>query len=87
MKNLHRSATLAVLFASAAFATPALAVTDTALERLCYVKSQDAPVAYNAEAKRFGISKHQLKKLESDVKCNGVPLGNVENQWVKRNPK
>lgn len=36
-------------------------VTDSAIDRLCYVKAEDAPVAYNSEAKRYGVSRHELK--------------------------
>jgi hypothetical protein len=88
MKTLNRKGLgLGLAIAMTLSATAAQAgVTDSAIERLCYVKAEDAPVAYNAEAKRYGVSRHELKKLEQMPVCNGVKLGAVKNNWVKRNP-
>lgn len=84
---MRKTLIASVVAMSAMVSVSAHAVTETALERLCYVKAEDAPVAYNAEANRYGISKHTLRKLEKEVKCDGVPLGEVENNWLKRNPQ
>lgn len=75
------------LSALAMASVTAHAATDAAIERLCYVKAEDAPVAYTAEAKRYEVSRQTLRKLETTVMCDGVPLGEVENNWVKRNPR
>jgi hypothetical protein len=86
---MFKKVILATLVASAlavSASASALPVTSTTLDRLCYVAAEDAPVAYNAEAKRYGVSKLQLRKLERSVKCDGVPLGKVVNNWIKRNP-
>ena len=86
MKKLTR-ASLGLAIAMSLTATAAHAVvTDSAIDRLCYVKAEDAPVAYKSEAKRYGVTRHELKKLEQMPVCNGVKLGDVKNNWIKRNP-
>ncbi len=81
------------------FATSALATTaqaDVVLpsqnghynDNLCYLKQQDAPVAYTSKASLYGYDRRELKRLEQTWTCkNGQLLGQVENQWVKRNPR
>lgn len=86
-KNITSALIASALAMTAMVSVSANAATERALERLCYVKAEDAPVAYHAEAKRFGISRQTLRKLETSFMCNGVPLGEVENNWVKRNPR
>lgn len=56
-------------------------------DQLCYLKQQAAPVHYTSQASEFGYSRHQLRKLEKNWTCkNGQLLGDVQNQWVLRNP-
>jgi len=55
-------------------------------DNLCYLKQQDAPVAYTSKASLYGYDRRELKRLEQKWTCkNGQLLGQVENQWVKRN--
>ncbi len=57
-------------------------------DNLCYLKQQDAPVAYTSKASLYGYDRRELKRLEQTWTCkNGQLLGQVENQWVKRNPR
>ena len=59
-------------------------VSSTAIARLCYVKAEDAPVAYNSESSRYGVSRHQRAKLEALPVCNGTKLGDVQSNWRLR---
>lgn len=57
-------------------------------DQLCYLKQQDAPVAYTSKASLYGYSRTELQRLEQKWTCkNGQLLGQVENQWLKRNPR
>lgn len=91
MKSLKTKSLLVVLAVSLSAAAMSgaaqAAVTQSGLDRLCYVKAEYAPVAYKAEASRYGVSQRELKRAERELTCkSGVLLGQVENNWVKRNP-
>jgi hypothetical protein len=86
MKKLIKLVVISSLFSSMLVsAQPISGVSKSAMERLCYVKKEDTSATYKSEAKRYGVSHHKLKKLEKNLKCNGVKLGEVESQWAKRN--
>ncbi len=57
-------------------------------DNLCYLKQQGAPIAYTSQASLYGYDRGELKRLEQKWTCkNGQLLGQVENQWIKRNPR
>lgn len=86
MKIGYRKSVLGTLGLALALsaATAHASVTSTAIERLCYVKAEDAPVTYKVEANRYRVSSKALRMLEDMPVCNGVKLGEVENNWLKR---
>ena len=92
MKTLVAVSVMSLAFAAHATTTQVDAVLPSQNghynDNLCYLKQQDAPVAYTSKASLYGYDRSELKRLEQTWTCkNGQLLGQVENQWVKRNPR
>ena len=70
--------------ASTDIVTSKIAKTDTALDRLCYQAAEGPKVAFNAEAKRFGVDARKLRAENPTCREYGVRLSDVPKNYAKR---